>query len=82
MTLKCAKLPQFLAKNESFIPILPDLFSPEESVTQTIYYVIKANLKSNARVRALIDFFKEKIALNMTAKPAYKEDSAPPENML
>ncbi|MBN9565658.1 MAG: LysR family transcriptional regulator [Alphaproteobacteria bacterium] len=55
-------LPKFLANNDSFVPVLPDVFSPELSVTRTIYYVIKENLKSNARVRALINFFKEKVA--------------------
>jgi DNA-binding transcriptional LysR family regulator len=60
-------LPKFLANNESFVPVLPDIFSPELSVTRTIYYVIKENLKSNARVRALINFFKEKAAMNTPA---------------
>ena len=55
-------LPKFLAKDDSLMPIYPDIFSPEPSSCQTLYYVIKENLKSHARVRALINFIKEKTA--------------------
>jgi len=52
-------LPPFLTQNQGLHPVLLGIYDQSMGLTSSVYYVYKSLLKSNMRVRTLIDFIKQ-----------------------